>query len=208
MMMTLAPTAEEYANLRTYSDRLALLGKAEQILFALGSLPRLKERLECHQIPFHWNKTCDNITGNLHLLSKACHELSSKESIQQLQTVMSVIVAVGNFLNGGSNRIAVAVKLDAILKFSTVKPTNQKGTLLHFVCRQLRVNYPEACEFYQNWNCLIAASDISFVQLQQDFNALKVTLHSLLSSVLPSPSLPSTLFASPSHTHIFLCSAL
>jgi hypothetical protein len=185
MMLTLVPTPEEYTNIKNYPNP-SLLGKAEQILLSLGTIPRLKERLDCHRIPYHWNKTSDSITGNLHLLSKACHELSSQDSLKQLQTVMSVIVGVGNFLNGGSNRIAVAVKLDAILKFATVKPTNQKGTLLHFVCRQLRLNYPEACEFYQNWNCITAASDVSLVQLQQDFNALKV--------LPPSPHLCSSLF--------------
>jgi len=172
MMLTLVPTKEEYKNLKEYPNP-QILGKAEQLLLGLGKIPNLKERLECHRITFHWNKTCDGIIGNIRLLSKACYELSSKESISQLQTLMSIILAVGNFLNGGSNRVAAAVKIDSILKFSSIKPNNQKGTLLHFVSRQLRTYYPEACEFYMNWNCVIAANDISFTQLLQEYNVLK-----------------------------------
>lgn len=190
ILLTLAPTPEESTLLKNHPNP-SLLGKAEQILLALGTIPRLKERLECHRVTFHWNKSCDTLTGNLHLLSKTCHELSSQESIRQLQIVMSVIVAIGNFLNGGTNRIATAVKLDSILKFATVKPNQQKGTLLHFVCRQLRLHYPDACEFYQHWHCITTASEVSFLQLQQEFNNLKV--------YFLSPPVPHSL------THVLSC---
>jgi hypothetical protein len=200
ILLTLAPTPEESTLLKNYPNP-SLLGKAEQILLALGTIPRLKERLECHRVTFHWNKSCDTLTGNLHLLSKTCHELSSQESIRQLQIVMSVIVAIGNFLNGGTNRIATAVKLDSILKFATVKPNQQKGTLLHFACRQLRLHYPEACEFYQHWHCITTASEVSFLQLQQEFNNLKVYFLSLPVPHPPHscPLLPPPCCPCPSH---------
>lgn len=174
IMQSLVPSAEEIASLRGFGGNVMELGKAEKLLLALGNVPRLKERLDYHRTVFTWDRTADSLTAANSVVSRACKELVASEATTKLSVVLSVVLAVGNFMNGGSSRVATAVKLDSLLKLNNVKAAGgHKGTLLHFVVRQLKQNYPEAVNFYESWTCVSAASEVSFSQVQSDVNTLK-----------------------------------
>ncbi|CAE7715501.1 inf2, partial [Symbiodinium microadriaticum] len=171
--LSLVPTPSDISAIRGHHGPDAELGKAGQLLKALIDVPRLKERLECHKIIFSWNKTMDSVRAGNQMLDRACGELLSAASTAKLSKLLSVILAVGNFMNGGSSRVAAAVKLDSLLKLSTVKAANgQRGTLLHFVIKQLQNKFPDVLDFYMDWTCVTAASGISLTLLLSDKKCL------------------------------------
>jgi hypothetical protein len=175
IVLGLVPTPSDISAIRGYKGPEEGLGKAGRLLNALSTIPRLKERLECHKIIFSWNKTMDSVKAGNQMLGRACQELTSSTSSTKLAKLLSVVLAVGNFLNGGSSRVAAAVKLDSLLKLNTVKAANgQRGTLLHFIVRQLQTKYPETTDFYADWTCVSAASGLSLSQLLADKKCLMV----------------------------------
>ena len=175
--LSLVPTPSDVSAIRGYSGPEEGLGKAGQLLKALIDVPRLKERLECHKVIFTWNKTMDSVKAANLVLGQACRELTSTDSTAKLSKLLSVILAVGNFMNGGSSRVAAAVKLDSILKLNTVKAASgQRGTLLHFVVKQLQQKYPDVLDFYADWTCVTPASNISLTQLFSDKKGLMVRI--------------------------------
>jgi hypothetical protein len=209
LLSTLVPTSEESKQLIACSaEDLPLLAKAEQFLYQLNGLYRLKERLECHQLIFGWNAAADGLTGEINILHSACQELLSNESKTKLQTIFSVILAIGNYMNGGTSRVATGITLDSIVKMSTVKATKETSnalmkksdSLLHYVVRQLESRYRDTLTFYADWRCVLTASDISFTQLlseisrlQKELNQIQSEMESLSrhkSQLLQGPSVP------------------
>jgi hypothetical protein len=213
LLSTLVPSAEETKQLLSYANDLSVLGKAEQFLFHLQSISRLKERLECHKLLFSWNSTADSLTGEINIIHSACQELLANDCKSKLLTIFSVILAVGNFMNGGTSRVATGITLESIVKMSTVKVTKEvekerqgpgagagtgtgtgggagvvvmkkSDSLLHYVVRQLeQEKYRETLSFHHNWKCVLTAADISFNQIALEMLRLERELGQIQSEM-------------------------
>lgn len=196
LLSTLVPSAEEAKQLMAYSQTasdsgndFSVLGKAEQFLFHLQSIFRLKERLDCHKLIFSWNTTADSLTGEINIIHSACQELLSNDCKSKLLTIFSVILAIGNFMNGGTSRVASGITLESIVKMSTVKATKEgsllkkNDSLLHYVVRQLEQHYKDTLSFHQNWKCVLTAADISFNQIALELTRLERELSQIQSEM-------------------------
>jgi hypothetical protein len=203
LLCTLVPTAEEAKQLLPYSPSptapgaasgaggtdLSVLGKAEQFLFHLQSVSRLKERLDCHKLIFSWHTTADSLTGEINIIHSACQELLSNDCKSKLLTIFSVILAIGNFMNGGTSRVASGITLESIVKMSTVKATKEgsllkkNDSLLHYVVRQLEQHYRDTLSFHHNWKCVLTAADISFNQIAAEIVRLERELAQIQSEM-------------------------
>ena len=180
LLQNIVPTAEEITMLSNFSGHTSRLAQAEQNLMVLLAIPRLQHRLVCHKIVFVWRATADRLASELQLLTEACRQLVAPSSAAKLEKVLSVVLAVGNFMNGGSSRVAEAVTIDSIIKFSTVKANDNKQTLLHFVVKQLKAKYSDALHFYEDWGSIHStsgeqtASDLSFSSIMSEKKSLAV----------------------------------
>jgi hypothetical protein len=180
LLQNIVPSAEEITMLSNYPGHTSQLAQAEQNLMVLLAIPRLQHRLICHKIVFVWKATADRLLTESALLTEACQQLVSPSSAAKLKTVLSVVLAVGNFMNGGSSRVAEAVTIDSIIKFNTIKANDNKQTLLHFVVKQLKAKYSDALNFYEDWESIHStsgehtASDLSFSSILSEKKALAV----------------------------------
>jgi hypothetical protein len=180
LLQNIVPTAEEVTMLSNYSGHSSKLAQAEQNLMVLLGVPRLQQRLVCHKIVFVWKATAERLAAEARLISAACSELVAPSSAAKLEKVLSVVLAVGNFMNGGSARVAEAVTIDSIIKFNTVKANDNKRTLLHFVVQQLKTKYNGALKFYEDWTSIHntsgeqTAADLSFSSILSEKKSLAV----------------------------------
>lgn len=79
-----------------------LLDKASQLFFHFNRLPRLRSRIECHQISFSWENNANLSSSQLGVIECACKEL--QRSQPQIQKILSLVLTIGNYLNGGTSR--------------------------------------------------------------------------------------------------------
>ena len=72
----------------------------------------------------------------------ACDEVKKSTKFKK---VLEVVLALGNYLNGGSFRgAAYGFKLDALNKLRDTKSADGDTTLLHYLVKLVNKKYPEA----------------------------------------------------------------
>ena len=80
----------------------SLLDNASQLLFHFNRVPRILQRMECHEIAFSWANGANAAASQLGVLECACQEMGRSQD--NLQQVLSMVLCVGNYLNGGTSR--------------------------------------------------------------------------------------------------------
>ncbi len=64
-------------------------------------IPRFVERIRCHEITFAWLGLANSSIAQLNVLQRACYELIDSQS--NMQRLLSMILAIGNYINGGTS---------------------------------------------------------------------------------------------------------
>ena len=94
-------TEKELEAIKPHKDPKQLDG-ASQLLFQFNRLPRILPRVECHQIAFAWKSNADHTANRIGVVDCACKELQRSEG--DLRQVLAMVLALGNYLNGGTPR--------------------------------------------------------------------------------------------------------
>ena len=140
--------------------------KPESLFIALSKIPCCTLRLSCWSAQLGYDERISDMLTQLEQLLKACSDLRSSSA---WKLVLGTILAVGNYMNGGTKRgRADGFKIEAILKLKTTKlrrkcedekqhsTTSQMKTMLDLVTHQ----------------CFRANSDIK-AQLSQELSHIK-----------------------------------
>jgi hypothetical protein len=78
------------------------LDNASKLIFELNRIPRLNQRMDCHEVAFLWGNNANTAAKDLNALLKACKEIS--DSKPALETIFSMILSIGNYINGDTAR--------------------------------------------------------------------------------------------------------
>jgi hypothetical protein len=194
IFLTIIPTSKEFELVKSYQGDISQLGRVEQVILAMASIPRLEKRLLCHRIVFLWPHAIDKLVGQLNILENGCQELLNEQNQSGFVHLFSYILSVGNYLNHGTHRIAGAVQLDSLLKLSTIKANNSstsvirshKETLLHYILQEMmdtmstgvggstsgdsnRPPLANPLEFLKRFKYLFLLSDLNYKQLHGEY---------------------------------------
>ncbi|VDO82673.1 unnamed protein product [Schistosoma mattheei] len=123
------PTDEECeAIMKAKAEQDGLpLGQAEQFLVTLSAISHLKPRLELWLFKLDYEQNEKEIAEPLNDLKQAVIELINCKT---LRYILSVLLSIGNFLNGSTAR---GFTLDYLGRLPEVKDTKYKNSLLHHV---------------------------------------------------------------------------
>ncbi|CAH0393562.1 unnamed protein product [Bemisia tabaci] len=110
------------------------LDKPEQFLLELSEIPHFSERIACFTFQAHFSDLVSVIGNKLHNLESMCQLLMSSQSVKK---VLALILALGNFMNGGNIQRGQAdgFGLEILPKIKDVKSKDNSTTLLHFLVR-------------------------------------------------------------------------
>lgn len=178
-----AGTPEELQAIETFlaNEESAELGKAEQFIHELSKIDSFNDRFKCIMFEVSSSEQIQAIESKLNNFRHICEVLTSSESIQH---ILSIILTLGNYMNGGNRDRGQAdgFGLEILPKLRDVKSaTNSSITLLHFVVQTyiqshvptgiLSLNdvekpLPEPSELEQ-------ASSVVFEDLDEDLKNLK-----------------------------------
>ncbi|KAJ4440369.1 hypothetical protein ANN_08509 [Periplaneta americana] len=117
------------------------LDKPEQFLIELAEIPNFADRIACFMFQSEFDDAISSIENKLNNLKSTCQFLTTSES---LKTVLAIILALGNYMNGGNRTRGQAdgFGLEILAKLRDVKSKDSSVTLLHFIVR----TYMKKCE--------------------------------------------------------------
>ncbi|ETV96975.1 hypothetical protein, variant [Aphanomyces invadans] len=127
ILESLVPTPEEVELVKGYEGDPAILGDTEKFFVAVLDIPRLAQRLRAVHTTWIHRSREDDVRAKAMVLEKAVSELTSSH---HTVAVLEIILAVGNYLNGGTSRGGVwGFKLDILPKLAQVPQPRALRTL-------------------------------------------------------------------------------
>lgn len=168
VLIQTAPTLEEQDLLKNYTGDEQLLGNLEKFFLEMMSIPRYTQRIKCIRFHLSFEDRVLETQTQLDILSAATDELTESRNFRK---VLEHILAIGNYLNGGTPRgAAYGFKLDTLTKLHTLRSIDPKITLMHFLAHQLEEHNPEVVTFAAELAHVGEAKRLSLEQLRSDIS--------------------------------------
>ncbi|ELV14086.1 Protein diaphanous like protein 1, partial [Tupaia chinensis] len=160
------PEPEQLKMLSELKDEYDDLAESEQFGVVMGSVPRLRPRLNAILFKLQFSEQVENIKPEIVSVTAACEELRKSENFSSL---LEITLLVGNFMNAGSrNAGAFGFNISFLCK-----STDQKMTLLHFLAELCENDYPDVLKFPDELAHVEKASRVSAENLQKNLDQMK-----------------------------------
>lgn len=169
-LIKFSPTKEEMELLKNYSGDKGNLGKCEQFFMELMKVPRVESKLRVFSFKIQFGTQIIDFRKSLNLVNSASEEVRNSLKVKE---IMKRILFLGNTLNQGTARgSAIGFKLDSLLKLSDTRATNNKMTLMHFLCKVLASKSPGLLSFHEDLVSLEASTKIQLKSLAEEMQAI------------------------------------
>ncbi|KAL0342567.1 UNVERIFIED_CONTAM: Formin-like protein 20 [Sesamum calycinum] len=169
-LIKFCPTKEEMELLKGFTGDKEILGKCEQFFLELMKVPRVESKLRVFLFKIQFNSQVSDFKKSLNTVNSACEEV--RRSLK-LKEIMKKILYLGNTLNQGTARgSALGFKLDSLLKLTDTRASNNKMTLMHYLCKVLAAKTPALLDFHQDLLSLETASKIQLKSLAEEMQAI------------------------------------
>ncbi|XP_056152778.1 formin-2 [Lampris incognitus] len=170
-------------------DTAKPLDKPEQFLYQLSLIPDFSGRVFCILFQSTFSECIQSILRKLDILQRVCKTLHSGAGVMQ---VLSLVLAFGNFMNGGNRTRGQAdgFNLDILPKLKDVKSSDNTRSLLSYIVAYHLQHFTEEAG---RENCfyplpepqdLFQASQMKFEDFQKDLSRLRKDLRACTSEVV------------------------
>ncbi|XP_077352364.1 uncharacterized protein fmn2a [Festucalex cinctus] len=154
------------------------LDKPEQFLLQLSEIPNFSERLFCILFQSTFHECITSIVRKMEILQRTCKSLQSGKCVLQ---VLGLVLAFGNFMNGGNRTRGQAdgFTLDILPKLKDVKSSDNSQSLLSYVVAYYLRHFDEnagreACAYpLPEPHDLFQASQMKFEDFEKDLRKLR-----------------------------------
>ncbi|XP_016061029.1 PREDICTED: protein diaphanous homolog 1 [Miniopterus natalensis] len=165
------PEPEQLKMLSELKDEYDDLAESEQFGVVMGTVPRLRPRLNAILFRLQFGEQVENIKPEIVSVTAACEEVRKSENFSNL---LEITLLVGNFMNAGSrNAGAFGFNISFLCKLRDTKSTDQKMTLLHFLAELCENDYPDVLKFPDELAHVEKASRVSAENLQKNLDQMK-----------------------------------
>ncbi|XLR62089.1 hypothetical protein S83_012761 [Arachis hypogaea] len=121
-------------------------------------VPRVESKLRVFSFKIQFMSQVTEFKKSLKAVNSACEEV--RKSVK-LKEIMKKILFLGNTLNQGTDRgSAIGFKLDSLLKLTDTRASNNKMTLMHYLCKVLTDRSPGLLDFHLDLVSLEAATKV------------------------------------------------
>lgn len=87
-----------------------LLDNASRLIFQFNRIPRLTQRMECHELSLTWEHHADVVSGSMSTLVKSLKEMADAKS--NFEKILAMVLAIGNYINGDTARGQVSAHFE------------------------------------------------------------------------------------------------
>ncbi|CAL0307194.1 unnamed protein product [Lupinus luteus] len=169
-LIKFCPSKEEMELLKGYTGDKENLGKCEQLFLELMKVPRVESKLRIFSFKIQFGSQVTEFKKNLNTVNSACEEVRNSVKLKE---IMKKILVLGNTLNQGTARgSAVGFRLDSLLKLTDTRATNNKMTLMHYLCKVLAEKSPRLLDFRLDLVSLEPSTKIQLKSLTEEMQAI------------------------------------
>ena len=139
-LVKLIPTQEEMEQLKDHEADIQTLGNTERFFLTVGSIPKLEARLKAFAFKQDWEEIVSGSEANVNLLDRCCVKLRSSKPLHE---TLETILAIGNYLNGGTAKGAQwGFRLNTLSKvlFSCCNPFSSFMLFFLFWCSWMELS--------------------------------------------------------------------
>lgn len=148
VLLKILPTDEDFELVKNYEGPLDQLSGADQFARAMGEIPKVKTRLELLLFRDTFVSEVSELEEDLSQVERGLKALQDSQSFRKLLTI---ILAVGNYINGGTQKGgAYGFKLSTLLKLRNQKTADNRLSLLHYVVQFVKEKFPDVLGFLQD----------------------------------------------------------
>jgi formin 2 len=125
---------EELDQIKQVAQTDALLDAPEKFLLKISNITSFSERISCIILQAEFDEAVTIVSRKLETIKQLCIYLMDNED---LKTLFSIILTLGNYMNGGNRTRGQAdgFGLEILPKLKDVKSKDSKITLLHFIVK-------------------------------------------------------------------------
>ncbi|KAJ7360456.1 riboflavin kinase [Desmophyllum pertusum] len=153
------------------------LDKPEEFLLQIHKMDHFAERLECW---LYRNKFTETLTAIDRRLSAICEASSLLRTNEDLSFILSIILTLGNFMNGGTNRgQADGFQLSVLNKVKDVKTQDNQTNLMKYIVQVYcdKRHGGERGDFnLPDPYSILAAAQVSFKDIKAELAEAKISL--------------------------------
>ena len=167
------PALEEVEALAIYmqGDAAKNLGLAEQFFIEMLRIERYEQRLRALYFKRRFQERMDEIVPGVNSLYLACQETKASG---KLKTVFEIVLALGNYLNGGTARgAAYGFRASFLLKLGDTKAIDGKSTLLHYLHKILVKSFPGTQDLKSEMMHVEGASKVNLTTILSEISDLR-----------------------------------
>ncbi|KAL3672845.1 hypothetical protein V7S43_002133 [Phytophthora oleae] len=179
-LMDMWPDRKEMEAVNAFKGDMATIGKAEQFLVEVRSVPRFQEKLGCLVFKQEFPSRVHELRESLDLVTRGVYQVCSSAELRQL---FIYILQIGNLLNFGGDdeqQGVDAFSLGSLVKFSQTKAFVGGITFLQYVVQSIERDVPHLAHFYQDIDLVAKCSKVSYASLASEKNGLEAGLQKLL----------------------------
>ena len=147
VLLSCVPTEDEIQILKKFTAEggdMSKLEKEEKFLLEMINVPRMSERLHCMKTRYTLDENLEAIAEFVWKLRQAVTEI---EENPKLRRILEIILAIGNYANGGTARGgAWGFKIELLGKIEQVKD-HENNAFPRFLYRLFRSKYPDLLDF-------------------------------------------------------------
>ena len=131
LILPIMPTEAEIAEVAKAKGDLSDLATADQLVLIIAGFVGYKERVKAIIFNYSFEEDSRIILKEINRFFKVFNFIKTSE---HLKTWLEIVLAIGNYMNGGTSRGAAwAFKLDTLGKLSEVKSKDNKKTLMQYI---------------------------------------------------------------------------
>jgi len=162
--------------LEANGDRIEKMSAADQYFHKMGQIDQVRTRLEC----FNFKQTFASKVAEIKpaLLRVKQATTSMKANSDNFLKVCEVVLAVGNFLNSGTNNgNANGFNIRTLTKLDSLKGVDKATSLLTYIVKFIEKKYPDtAAKWSQDLAPIEYATKIDFEGVLTDLGEIKRNL--------------------------------
>ena len=165
------PTKKEMALLSTWKGDENRLGKVEQYIKALATVPHLINRLQAMIFQLTSPELHRSIMVSTGKIQTACRDLTGSDKFVRL---LGIVLEVGNSLNHGTSKGgAKGIQLSSLMKLTQTR-TNSGATLLEYIVVHLQNKSPDLLKLSDDLHSIDLATKVALESVRQDVNKMNI----------------------------------
>jgi len=169
-LISLAPTPEEVTQCQEYDGPEEDLAVCERFFNQFRNMENVKERLQIWAYKMTFNEEYNANKVKVDLLIQIAKVIKTSEGFK---ITLATLLACGNFINGGTKKGGKhGFELETLQKIGAYKTTDSTMSILGYIFKFLRANYPDALEWIEEMSILPEVIRIETDNLDSEISAM------------------------------------